>query len=658
MFKFFRLYNKLILVVGGCVLMVAFLVPQAVTMFGPERMQARESLGTAHGRDVTRGEIAAAAGELRFLRDLPLGSALITDDPLAWALIQADAADMGLYASDREAEFALGAIGVDSPQIQDLARQNKTTVPAVLEAVRRLLISEQYRQLVAGTAYRDPGGNSPSLVIDKLQTQSNFVNQQLGQMPEQFRELLAQQIFEAAAVIAAGNHRLSTPLLQHYVRDNFTTASGRVALITPDTDGLETPGDERLQEVFDRYRDALPGQGTPYPFGYRYPDRVKLQTLRLPVDQVADAIEIDYVDVLDAYKRQPRRFADASGNTPPTPSPDDARALTQELRRQRGEELAGRILAQVQSALAEQRRGLPESDGYYQLPENYEPPSWQPIIDQVRAEHGVTLQIDQHGDDWIALTQLGELPGIGRSQIGEGRGGVQFAPYVAASRELVEDPTAVPRSLRTQVGLTSKPLRGLGGDYHFFRLLQAQPSHAPASLDEVREQVVADAKTITAYETLKQRAPEYRRRVVEDGLDAAADEAGVAAIATGAFQKVGDDAGNPPPVSGVGSSRAFVDAAFALVGDLENPAGDLTSLPREARTAVVPLDASDRGPALALFVLESYEPVTRGRFEQAADQARVRADGSLNRGLEVAPLTLESIADRVGFDLAAYREGS
>ena len=654
MFKFFRLYNKLILVVGGCVLMVAFLVPQAVTMFGPERMQARESLGTAHDQDVTRGELEAAAGELRFLRELPLGSALITDDPLAWVLIQADAREMGLYASDREAEFALGAIGVDTAQAQDLARRNKTTVEAITQAVRRLLISEQYRQLLAGTVYRDPAGNSPSLVIDKLQTQANFVNQQLGQMPEQFRELLAQQIFEAAAVIAAGTHRLSTPLLQHYVRDNFTTASGRVALISPDTDSLDTPSDDRLQQVFDQYRDALPGQGEPYPFGYRYPDRVKLQTLRLPMDQVRDAVEVDYVDVLDAYKSQPRRFADASGNTPPTPSADDARALTRELQRQRAEDMAGRILAQVQSAFAEQQRGLPQADGYFELPDDYAPPSWQPIIDRVRDEHGVTLQIDQHADDWVALTQLAELPGIGRSQIGEGRGGVQFAPYVAASRELVEDPAAVPRSLRTQVGVTSKPLRGVSGDYYFFRLQEAQTSHAPESLDQVRDQVIADAKTFAGFEALKEQADDYRRRVVEDGLDAVADSAGVSVVETGAFQKVGDDAGNPPSVTGLGTSKAFVDAAFALVEGLDDPAGDLTALPRDTRTAAVPAVDSQQGPALALFVLEDYEPVTRSRFNQAAEQARVRADGSLNRGLETGPLTLESIADRVGFDLAAY----
>ena len=405
MFKFFRDYNKIILVVGGCVLMVAFLVPQAVQMFGPERMRANRSVGTAHGEDVTQAQLESAASELRFLSGLPLGGALITDDPLAWTLIQADARDMGLYASDREVELALQAVGLDATQTADLARQNKTTVDTIQHAVRRLLISEQYRQLVAGTAYRDPRGASPSLAIEKLQVQTDLVQRELARIPEQLHPMIIEQLVPYARVVAAGTHRLSAPLLEHFVQDNYTNASGRVAMIQPDTASVDQPSDDRLQEVFEQYRDVLAGQGEPFPFGYRYPDRVKLQTLRLPIEEVRNAVEVDFVDVLDAYRNQPRRFADAEGNTPAMPSPEDARELTDELRRQRAEQLAGRILAQIQSRFVENRRGFPEDNGYVELPEDFEPASWQPIIDRVRTEHGVSLQIEEQGDDWIPISR-------------------------------------------------------------------------------------------------------------------------------------------------------------------------------------------------------------------------------------------------------------
>ena len=231
-----------------------------------------------------------------------------------------------------------------------------------------------------------------------------------------------------------------------------------------------------------------------------------------------------------------------------------------------------------------------------------------------------------------------------------------FAQYVAASREIVDDPAATTRSLRSQIGLTSKPLRGIDGNYYFFRLLDAQPSHAPESLDQVRDQVAEDARTITAFENLEARAADYRQRVIDDGLDAVAESAGTSVTPTGPFRKVGDDAGNPPQVSGVGTSQAFVDAAFALVDKLEDPTGDLGQLPLDPRVAAVPLYQSARGPALALFVLESYEPATRSRFAQVVPEARYRADAGLNRSLDIAPLSLEGIAERVGFDLAAYEE--
>lgn len=650
MFKFFRQYNKIILVVGGCVLMVAFLIPQAVQMFAPS--PAKESIGTMHGEKVTRGQAQSAAYELRLLNNLPFRAGLLTQDEMAWMMIQADAKHMGLWASDREVDLALEAVGIDEETLLDMAEARRTTTGTIREVVRRWLIAEQYRQTVVGTTYRDPRGGSPSLALNRLQSISQSLQQiqQLGNLPPAYRD----QFLRYALAEANGTRRLSAPLLAHFIQDNYAAVQGRVALIRPDADAVPKPDDATLQDVFDQYKNNLPGAGEPFPFGYQYPDRVKITAVQLPMGQVRQQINVEYLDVLDAYRANPQRFANESGDAPKTPTPDAVTQLTEELTDRRAEQLAAKIVATVQSLLAENRRGQPQADGYYAFADDFTPLPWEEINATVQQEHGVTLNVTGDPDEWVAVGDLPTMPGIGTSRIGEGQG-VPFAAYVNATQELADDPSQILRSLRTQVGVASKPLRGFDGNLYFFRLTDAQSAHAPDSLDEVRDQVVADAKTIAAYEQLVAEAESWKNRVVKVDLDAIADSGDVSIHDLPPFQKVAGTDGEAPPVPHVGRSRAFVDAAFALVDAVGDPQADIAELPREQRVAVTPLPGADDGPAFAIYVLDGFEPLTRSGYEDEVERGASLAADSMLDGSEMSnPLSTEAMAKRVGFDLEAY----
>ncbi|MEM9881614.1 MAG: hypothetical protein AAF800_01700 [Planctomycetota bacterium] len=653
MFKFFRVYNKIILVVGGCVLMVAFLIPQAVQMFGPNPL--KERLGTMHGQKVVRAQLINAGGQVRMLGALPLfGDGLITRDDLGWLMIAADARAMGLYASDPEVERAFEAAGISPEELAGLAQRQRTTVAAIREAARAWLVSEQYRQLVTGTAYRDPRGASPSLAIGRLQRFGEYIQRGLQTVPPEFQQLMMQRLLPEAAAFASGTRRLSGPMLRHFIRDNYASLEGRVALVRPDLDAAPEPSEEKLAELFETYKDTLPGEGEPFPFGYRYPDRVRLTYLEIPMDAVRSQIAVEYLDVLDAYRANPQRFADEEGNAPDMPTPEAVRALTDELTDREAERLMGRVVATAQGVLAESLRGLDESGGYYDLGEGYEPLPWEAVAAAVRDGHGVEVNLTADASDWTAVDELSSLPGIGRSALGDG--GVSFAQYVASTRQLADNPDTVMRSVRSQVGVASRPLRGFGGERYFFRLSAAEPTHPPASLDEVREQVIADAKAKAGYEQLVAQADAWRTRVIEEGLDAAAEAGGATASQTLPFQKVDPrTAGEPPAVLNVGPSRAFVDAAFAVVEAMENPSGELEDRPIAARLAVVPVPDAQGGPALALFVADRFDPLTRSGYERVlAGGASVNADFALADLDTPNPLSLEALARRTGFDLAAY----
>lgn len=650
MFKFFRTYNKIILVVGGIVLMIAFLIPQAVTMFAPN--PSNESIGTMHGEKVIRGQAQFAAQELSLLNSMPFGNGMITDDEIAWLMIQADAKNMGLYASDREVDLALQAVGYDNELILELATNRRTTVATIKSVVRRWLIAEQYRQTVMGTAYRDPAGGSPSLAVNRLESifQSLQQMQQFGDLPPQFRN----QFIQYAIAEANGTRRLSAPMLAHFIQDNYANVTGRVALIRPDLDAVGEPDEARLTEVFEQYKNNLPGTGEPFPFGYMIPDRVKLSYLQVPMRDVRDQVDVDYLDVLDAYKANPQRFADDDGNAPATPTAEAVATLTEELTDRQAEMLGAKIMATVQSLLAENQRGQTQVDGYLELGDDFTPLAWDQIVQAVEAEHGVTLQVMGDADEWMAVTDLEAVPGIGLSRIGEGQG-VPFAAYVGATKQLAEDPSQILRSLRTQVGVASKTLRGFDGNLYVFRLADAQTAHAPDSLDEVREQVVADAKQIAAYEQLVAEAESWKTMAAAEGLDAAAEAAEVSVQDLPPFQKVAGTAGDPPRVPGVGVSRAFVDAAFGLVDTIDDPQTDVSEMPMDQRVAVTPVPNAEAGPSLAVFVLDDFEPLTRSGYEQAVTGgASITVDGALNDNDLANPLSAEAIAQRVGFDLDAY----
>ncbi|MEM9417432.1 MAG: hypothetical protein AAGA25_00075 [Planctomycetota bacterium] len=651
MFKFFRQYNKIILAVGGCVLMVAFLIPQAVEMFGPN--PAKEKIGTMHGEKVTRGQAEFAAREISLLQQLPFGNGMVTDDPIAWLMIQADAEEMGLYASDREVDLAMQSVGLDSETVQELATNRRTTVATIQEIVRHWLIAEQYRQTVMGTSYRDPLGGSPSLGVNRLERifQSLQQLQQLGNLPPQYRN----QFMQFAVAEANGTRRISAPRLAHFAQNNFANVTGRVVLIRPDLEAAPEVDPAKLTEVFEQYKNNLPGTGEPFPFGYMYPDRVKLTYLQIPMLEVRNAVNVEYLDVLDAYKEFPARFADEEGNITDNPTPEAVATLTMELTDRRAEQFATKVLATVQSLLAENQRGQQRVDGYLELSEDFQPLDWEEIIAAVEAEHGVKLQAQGNPNEWIALTDLSSLPGIGQSIIGEGGQGVPFPTYVSATRKLVDDPTQVLRSMRTQVGVASKALRGFDGDMYLFRIEDAELAHAPETLEEVQERVAADAKQIAAYERLVAEAESWQTLAVAEGLDAVAAAAETSVQDLTPFQKVAGTEGDAPTVPGVGASREFVDAAFALATAADESETVIAELPIEQRVAVTPVPNADIGPSLAVYVLDDFAPLTRSGYEQAVTSgATISVDASLDNEKTPNPLSSETMAQRVGFDLEAY----
>ena len=144
MLKFFRKYNKLILVVGGCLLMVAFLVQGTVSQLvggsgdytigelsdGTE-LKASQRRGAAAQLDIL-DQLGSPAPYLGLMADQITGT---DNPPLVWLLIQEDARRMGLGASRYEVESVLAALGVDEQGVMRIAARFGTQSRVIEDAV-------------------------------------------------------------------------------------------------------------------------------------------------------------------------------------------------------------------------------------------------------------------------------------------------------------------------------------------------------------------------------------------------------------------------------------------------------------------------------------------------------------------------------------------
>lgn len=647
MFKFFRLYNKIILVVGGVVLMIAFLVPQAAQMFAPTG--ANSKAGYVNGEAVRQGDLMQAANEIRVLEALPLGVGLVTDDDVAWALLQSDAASMGLWASEAEVNLALSGLGYDDERMLELAKQFQTTVPAIRHVVRRFLIAEDYRRLVDGVAYTDPGEASPSAGMRRVQRVYAAL-QQVGGNFDMYRRFLAPQI----AMQSNGAYRVSTPLLRRTVRDNASSLAGRVVVLRPDPGSVPAPTSEQLNAVFNTYRDNLPGAGQPFPFGYRYPDRVRGRYLAVGGDAIRNAVDVPYLDVKTYYLENAAEFADEAGNTPERPTAEVRRRITERLTDRGVQALADRVQAFLAGQVAESVRGIDERLGYYTLPDDHEPVDLDALAVLVKETFNVDAAVAGDGDAWTPVAELSDAPGIGRAAV-DSEGRVGFAAYVSQVRELADDPEAVTRSLRTQLGLPGRPLRGVDGGVYLHLLTGVDPSHPPADLAEVRDRVEQDARAIAAYELLAAETDALRAAAVENGVDAVARERGTVAVDVPGFQRVAGLDGSPPVLPEVGANADFVEAAFAVVEGLD-AAENLQDLPAERRTVALALRDAGGRPGVALFRAQSYEPLTEDAYAREVEGfAPVGVSLLLREADDDLPVSPEAIAKRTGFDLEAYR---
>lgn len=655
MLKVMRKYNRVILVLGGTLLMIAFLIPQAIRQLGQARLG--RAVGTMDGHKVTLAQYDVATRELRALeeffgymdRQFPLTLA-DGHETAHWMLLTREAERAGLVAGADEGASLLPVLAEQlvRAEYQRVLRQSADQWMAANPDIVRQSESQALMHMAnakargAGTVQFMP--EQFDLAVAKLRG----VNRLLDSY--RFAERLSDR--QTAAI--------AKQLADTVLIDSAFLAARRLA------DESLTPTPEQLRAHFDRFRDIRPGEGE-YPFGYKLPPRAKVEWIELNRPAIAATVQVSLVDATKHWQENRDRF--------PGLFEAERDKVEAELRDAETQRVMDTAEALVRSAILTAARPLEKSGEYRVLPAEWaqEKPDFIKLADDIQRtlqdQHGVSIPtpaVFVRDGGWLDGAMLSELPGIGSATVRFGREEPTFPQVVLSVRELVGE-----TSLGLQVGLPSSSLvaDGRDGSRYYFTVLAAAAESVAASPDEYLypDRLVGDWRSLRRYEELAAAASSYEQQVVTGGLEAFAKGFGTMvpkSTIEGLELTEAQDR-----VTIVRNSRVLEDRTSGLMnaensqevikqvrakGATIDPMAPIEGVPLAERVVVTPIPSR-----LGVLVsqINGVEPLTRELLPIFADYAvRVHQTESVGGTGIPFPFRFEILRQRHGFSMKKGEE--
>lgn len=625
MLKFLRKYNKIILVVGGCLLMIVFLVPQALTQ--TSFSGAGRTVATFDGGSFNERDYHNAAGEIQIIASVlgEGGLRMLGLDPGSrnarphWLLLV------------REAERA-GFVGGPSSGVE--------AIPLLAQQQARAMLAQQQAE---------------QQTAEMLNLFASFFTGQMSDAREALGSRFGAQTVDSALAKAMGvlrmtmaysaSARLSGPEARLVAADNLYAVDIDLIILSATLllDSLDDPSEEEIVAQYEQYRETQPGDGADE-FGYLQPPRVKVEWITVDRQRIARAANPDPIEM---RKRWQENRADFPGEFV-----QERARIEAELRNEAVDNAIRAAEQAVRAAVASDVRDLPISSGRWRQV----PPDWRErlatlekiaseIADQIEQRVGERIEpIVQRRNEWMNYSQLAELPNIGSAAY---RIGISNQPFASMVFEVFE---ANPSGARlAQVGVPFGPLTDDNGNLHFVRFTDARPIGPPDDLAMVRDRVVLDLKRKRAYEMLLARIEEFRRRGISEGVASLTQEFEEAFIRPGLVTRRAPNSATAPRGDEADFRNAIVDAALRL-----DPTKSVELAPREQRIIAQPMPSS---MSIALVEIKGLEPLTIEEYRSFGPQIPYMAMSYTAYSPEEDPFSFENLTRRHNFvDLNPFEE--
>jgi hypothetical protein len=594
MLKFLRQYNQWILVVGGTLLLITFLMPTAIQSCAQQSAVSGAVWATySGGKTVTGADLDNARQEIQIIE--LAGTGILQQvgadrEPAHWWLLAHEAAQAGLVGDLGDGEAMLVAMAARRAE-QAQASPGTPAVGTTPEELMALFMRESRanRDAVLGA-------------LTKLQGVFRLLN-----LATRVDRISDRRLENTAALAALG---ISGNLCVIDARTN-TTIDAPVA------------DDASLQAHFGKYADktapldAMKGREN---FGYRVPDRVKLEWITIPRASieagVQNAPELATLALKKRFAQDPAKYgAPADGSASFATYEATVRANTlKELVDQRMDAVAK--FASDQLVLPQ--RTLKRDGAYFALPADWSSQmvALDALTQSIAEEFAVPAPAyASSGADWVVVgdldTKLG-FAGLMTDRFGQP---TSLSTMVLGAKELSKPSDATP----FQAFVASPPFKSTTGDITFVRMIAAEPSRAATALADVRDAVAADLAAISRYEWLAENEAALAKQAADEGLEALATRFGTAVV----------------PASDVREANLqFLQYGFRLPGEIPGLGQDtkamailaekasklpftkeLSTVPLSERTFAIP--APDR-LSMVVFQVTSLAPMTKESYATIA----------------------------------------
>jgi len=488
MMKFFRKHNKKLIAIFMALLMIVFIGGSALQNMlttSQNRVVATSALGeitTADQAEAARLTRLMLAMGLDWSRPIPFGYTDKQLEEIDWILLVRETEKLGLML-----EPANVRAGFQADQLAERARLMKIKVEELVEATRQF-------KSVRGTALTLATASAPGEATVRAIT----------------RDVL--ETVQVNAVVLPAKMFVDTGL-------EFSEAA--------------------LAAQFEAYKDKEKGEGLN--FGYYQHPRVKVQFVHINRDELAKVIGIPNLESR-AHKLYEQMVARddklierpqeelAAGPDGPAPSAllnwdESADVVTQEVRREQAEQMADRIASWlIQHAASAWIDSERDESGYRSVPEAVTGSDYyRDLVAHLPREVNYPTAISVSESNFFTEQGASDVPNIGYTSYRPSRGiPTPFARLAFLNQGVMPKIPQDAPNRGDYVALyetcpypMADPIRG---HRLIFRVIETQAGRAAESLQEVRDQVVADLRLVAAYEEAQARAESLRSCAVGEGL--------------------------------------------------------------------------------------------------------------------------------------------
>jgi hypothetical protein len=493
--RIFRKYSRVLLLVFMSLLLVVFLVGDVIGRAGRGGQLRDVEIGEAFGEPVFLSQLNRAETDFEIatqlmLRTPPVVSEDLQERNLAMYLLIEEARRAGVVVGRDRIKASLSRSPQSAAQLDWLRKRYSLGLNAIYDSAARVIAATLLAQ------------------------------HQLGGL--------------AAA---------SLPEVEHAYRDENQEARVLISVIDAKglLDDIPEPTEAELQAHFEECKARKPAHTDEARVcGYLVPARVQVEYLTVDPDAIKESVRVSAREAERYYEENRQTYMKEVEDAAPFAADPSGESQKVQLT---FEQVSERVREDCRAAKAveEAQRVVNEMHHEAQLPwttlprgadgEQQVPPADRIVsFEQLREKFSARAPVTYRKTALVTEMELRREPGFGRASAVVDRQPVR-APELAFNVEGLEtrDPGDRTPILRInepgRVVIETRTLDPATGPMphqaYVFRVVAAEPSGPPATLDEVRERVVREVKQIKAFELAAEQARALAEQAGEVGLEAA-----------------------------------------------------------------------------------------------------------------------------------------